>query len=1524
MLYCGTHTSLYKSLPPEAIPILEDAILKSRARLYDAAEHIFENELSSYSHVPVIAIEHAETLLHRFKSYRILEVLGKVPAGQPSGGEDQDDVHRLIALTVAFIKIHTEGMYEPVLEQVVRLQRDWLSKPVDEYTDIQVSKGADEGQSASSGLESLSYANLFSQVNCIRKYRLACIALESTSNFVTDEMKLIPKANPKDVPPQPWQGLTDLRVSLISQSRFMEAVRFSATEKSVGTAMDDYETTRFFLQLTMDHRAQVANTRDEIPWRIAMLGCKLDLSKLFTSLGAKKQAEIWLTNLEKELDESIPLVSGGAGTLKASDSLDMLTLELYRLKIVEKDEPTQSRFQQLLSLGEKMQAASHIETASAHYLAIAWAKKLYPPEEFAVIQTDIQLCTQKFFQAQGRVSLELANLIDMIVPVANSFSELARRIELLQDFERKHPHISCPNLKHLLLGGLHRLRVQAGNFNQDTGAILAEYNTVASNISSGNSFRREVSIVEPSKQSLEVKDILDRREAENRVFNLDYTFLSRPEQVVVPILLQKFVSEDAASGSLTEQVLLQLFGSKENDVHSKTEDILKLDGQELLECLVGNSDFPIPAKEWAHRRPTLRSWLLDDSRSDLPIRQCLWVALHNCRYRAWSSYSLLHPKGKDFFKVQTPRFVQADCIGKAVKTISPDWFKINCEHIQVVQERLDLKEAKLGSSRTNDHFEKEWWIRRSILSQLYMNLFLCCRIPGEKLSDDTIEFFNRAEEIARDQIAHWRSEKYTHYFAQAAIHLATIAQFRIECSIVQDPEEVGKLVDDTLALLEEVEVLFGTTLYEVDLDRRLDFLNMKSHMGSQMGIWRIGKLAIRLLHLAIFTIGDKVHSSGDAKTTARQQRWLQNLWQWVQCVKARTLAQSMGLDKVVPDSMLVEIQKSLNEERASAERELSTSAQQAGAPEFAALEDRLAAIKLEEECAPPLELLSQVRQVLKSSSNVSFDIANDIIDRSFIQDLQRLSKISEQLIQPEASQIKDDASLKKELSQIGERMATKPSLQKLVTIADFLNREEVLRNKIETASDRFQNRIELQRLRREMRCEPVLERMLRIREGRPVSNQDLHKIAATRQGKVVFVDWFTITTVDHVSRVYMLLWRNGICKRIDLGTEHSFQRAAVKKFFDVKDVYLPDILPTPLEEMNLHEMAPAAEKVFDDGVLKPVLNCFELVKPLFEDPLVEAEDLLVLSLTEGFHNFPLHAVQEDEDDETGPLILSHPIVYVPSLSVLHKCYWSRHAPGRIHNSKEVDKLRSLVLGGIVSPDPVFQYGAKAVDQIGGILKASKTTFVRDNATLGNLGTHISTSDVLHIHLHTNYGDAKSKKGSVHGHLSQNDAEDVTFVNSPLDQAIVFNGPDSNNKLTAAQIIELQLAKGAHFNLMACASGRQGTHKVQSHRSEQQAGVITDEVMGLVPAFLFSGAGSVTSTLWPIMDEHAAVFSTYFFRAFLEARAKVRSALTSGDEELSWIDLAEIHQKAVLEMRRIYKQPSAWAGFVLSGCWNFPV
>jgi hypothetical protein len=573
----------------------------------------------------------------------------------------------------------------------------------------------------------------------------------------------------------------------------------------------------------------------------------------------------------------------------------------------------------------------------------------------------------------------------------------------------------------------------------------------ALNMPSGDTFRREVSITTPNEQSLKVKDILDQREVETREFNMDYSFHSRPEQVVVPELLQRLVFKKVASGNLTEHAPFRLFGSGAKDTQFNTEHILKMQGKELLNNLVGTPEVPLEAKQWAQRRPTLRSWLLDDSCHDYRLCQCLWTAIHNRRSHAWSEHIQLKLADKEFIKLESPKLVHADCIGKIVHTITPGWFQVNCELFSAIQERLDLKEMKLVSSRSHAHFGREWWIARSILSQLYLNFFFCCQNPGDKISDVLIEFLARADEVARDQVGYWRRIENSQFFATEVIYISTITQLRIEFGITNDPAEIARTVDETLALLEEVELLFGTTLYEVDLSPSLDFLNMKSYMGSGMGIWQVGKIAIRLLSLVIVRIGNKAQSGfGDEEITTRRQRRLGQLWQWVQRVKARTLAQSMGLDNGIPDSMLVEIQRSLTDERASVEKELATFASLLGGAELAILERRLAALNLEVESAPPLEFLSQVRNILKdSSSRVDLDEASNSIDRSFIQDLRRLSKILKQLKRPEASHIEDTANPEQELSQINERIAARPSLQKLVTIADFLNREEVLRNSLE-------------------------------------------------------------------------------------------------------------------------------------------------------------------------------------------------------------------------------------------------------------------------------------------------------------------------------------------------------------------------------------------------------------------------------------------------------------------------------------------
>lgn len=143
MLYHGTITSLYETLPSTIIPVLEDAILKTRLRLYKAAEEIFNLGLSAYYQVPIVAFERSELYLSQFKFLQALQALDTVPDPLPKANEKDHDVQRLIMISRGIFKIKTEGVYEPALDAVQEIQREWRSKSVDDYTDIQVRHGDD-------------------------------------------------------------------------------------------------------------------------------------------------------------------------------------------------------------------------------------------------------------------------------------------------------------------------------------------------------------------------------------------------------------------------------------------------------------------------------------------------------------------------------------------------------------------------------------------------------------------------------------------------------------------------------------------------------------------------------------------------------------------------------------------------------------------------------------------------------------------------------------------------------------------------------------------------------------------------------------------------------------------------------------------------------------------------------------------------------------------------------------------------------------------------------------------------------------------------------------------------------------------------------------------------------------------------------------------------------------------------------------------------------------------------------------
>ena len=90
--------------------------------------------------------------------------------------------------------------------------------------------------------------------------------------------------------------------------------------------------------------------------------------------------------------------------------------------------------------------------------------------------------------------------------------------------------------------------------------------------------------------------------------------------------------------------------------------------------------------------------------------------------------------------------------------------------------------------------------------------------------------------------------------------------------------------------------------------------------------------------------------------------------------------------------------------------------------------------------------------------------------------------------------------------------------------------------------------------------------------------------------------------------------------------------------------------------------------------------------------------------------------------------------------------------------------------------------------------------------------------------------------------------------------------------------------------------------------------LSNDVLGLVPAFLYSRAVSTVSTLWPFDDKDAAMYTEHFYEEF-------DKTLQSGQKGV--VDLAKANQKAVLTTMEERPASYHWAPFILNtGCFIF--
>ncbi|MET0430265.1 MAG: CHAT domain-containing protein, partial [Microvirga sp.] len=224
-------------------------------------------------------------------------------------------------------------------------------------------------------------------------------------------------------------------------------------------------------------------------------------------------------------------------------------------------------------------------------------------------------------------------------------------------------------------------------------------------------------------------------------------------------------------------------------------------------------------------------------------------------------------------------------------------------------------------------------------------------------------------------------------------------------------------------------------------------------------------------------------------------------------------------------------------------------------------------------------------------------------------------------------------------------------------------------------------------------------------------------------------------------------------------------------------------------------------------------------------------DLLVLSPTGPLHSLPLHAIEIDE----APLLVRNPVVYCPSLTVLRHCLSRRTARGA--------PMTAALLG---DPNGDRTEAARLVAYLEDLFRT--TSLVGEQVTRSAFAESVAGRDVVHFQGHA-----------------------VHRPDDPLESSLAL----ADGRLTARDVFGLTNLRARLVTLGAC---------------ESAASVIAagDEPLGLIPAFLYSGASAVLATLWKVNQGSAARTMQDFYDLLSDGRPV--------------IDRARALQKAMLAVR----------------------
>ncbi|KAH8892518.1 hypothetical protein GQ53DRAFT_861857 [Thozetella sp. PMI_491] len=413
--YRGIHTSLYSSLPAEAIQHVEQAIwLRSVGQMKDARA-VFENELKPLLDAPVLVIERADLELEAGRWGEAWRILDARLASAKEAGEDLDTAaHRLIALTRAMLGTRHRGDVVSSFSEIKRTQHWLRNLPITEYTDIHAS--------------------------CIRRYVLSYLFTRLQSNYENPDAEHLPTdPNGETVPASkvPWSGLGQLRRHLSSRGMFHEAAAVFRVELN-RTALEQREPVVEEFLLAIETGFPSSNGKDfvEATVRLQRVDTYIELQDITHAVEEISRSEAAFNRYCDHFD------------VKSRDSAPhMQALEERKLSCIQ--DPFE-RLRRAEELSGRLELAGSSRTGAclsvAAELALAF-HKVTSEREYLEKYFDFQSRLEKHDE---RVSEDIADLVlhhNALIPVTvASLVNREKLLEWIDGFLRQYPHFSAPRI----------------------------------------------------------------------------------------------------------------------------------------------------------------------------------------------------------------------------------------------------------------------------------------------------------------------------------------------------------------------------------------------------------------------------------------------------------------------------------------------------------------------------------------------------------------------------------------------------------------------------------------------------------------------------------------------------------------------------------------------------------------------------------------------------------------------------------------------------------------------------------------------------------------------------------------------------------------------------------------------------------------------------------------------------------------------------------------------------------------------